>query len=294
LYTARIILRTALDDAQALAASAFFGDKVYSCNIFRETEALDASWIIEWVSETPPDFSIIKDGLRELGLETAGDFETAQISKDTDWLQLCYRQFPPFTVGPFFIYGSHYKESVPDGLTGLQIDAATAFGSGEHGTTKTCLEAMLDLNAQGVCPWNVLDMGAGSGILGIAAWKLWKTPVLCVDNDAEAVRVAGHHRDINKVPSGAGGLACETGDGFKTASVQKRKPYDLIIANILAAPLIAFAGELAAVCDENALVILSGMLHSQAEEVLAAYEEHGFENRKKYTSGEWTTLVLRR
>ncbi|MGQ0526600.1 MAG: 50S ribosomal protein L11 methyltransferase [Alphaproteobacteria bacterium] len=294
MYSTHLKLRSALNEAQACDLAVFFAEDVFACNIFRESEGRDAPWLMEWVTGNAPDTAVFSARLRKAGVRFEEDFQIEQISPDTDWLKLCYQQFPSFTVGPFFIHGSHYDSEVPDGLTGLQIDAATAFGSGEHGTTKTCLQALLDLNAQGVCPWNVLDMGAGSGILGIAAWKLWKTPVLCVDNDPECVRVALRHAEANKIPGGAGGLTCETGDGFKTLLAQKRKPYDLVIANILAVALIEMAPELVAVTDENGLVILSGILHNQAHDAIKAYEAQGLACKKRFESGEWTTLVLRK
>ena len=182
---------------------------------------------------------------------------------------------------------------MPGAQIGLQIDAATAFGSGEHGTTAGCLRAMLDLKDSGVCPWNVLDMGTGSGILALAAYKLWKTPVLGVDNDAEATRVSGHHRDVNTVPGNATGVIFETGDGFATDIVQTRKPFDLIIANILAGPLKEMAGDLKAVSDENGIVILSGILNTQAQSVLDVYGALGLILTKRYDIDKWSTLVLR-
>lgn len=211
---------------------------------------------------------------------------------DTDWLAASYKQFPAFSVGPFFIYGSHHDGDVPDNSIALEIEAATAFGSGEHGTTKGCLLALLDLKEAGVCPWNILDMGTGSGILGIAAWKLWKTPVLAVDNDEEAVRVACRHRDVNDVPSGKADMICKAGDGFATAAVQEKKPFDLVIANILAVTLKEMVFDLKAVSDANGFVILSGILQKQAQEVLDIYGAAGFTLTKRYEIGDWSTLVL--
>lgn len=211
-----------------------------------------------------------------------------------DWLAVSYEQFKPFSVGPFFIYGSHYQDGVPEGLIGLQIDAATAFGSGEHGTTKGCLQAMLDLKGQGACPWNVLDMGTGSGILAIAAWKLWKTPILAVDNEAEAVRVARVHQKSNSVPEGSTEMLCVCGDGFAELTTQKRKPYDLVIANILASALKEMAEDLTAVVDQNGYTILSGILNAQAQGVQERFEPLGFALRKSYCIGDWTTLVMQK
>lgn len=211
---------------------------------------------------------------------------------EKDWLAESYEQFPPFETAGFFIHGSHYEEDIPKGLIKLQIDAATAFGSGEHATTKGCLQAMTALKEQGACPWNVLDMGTGSGILAIAAWKLWKTPILAVDIEEESVRVATRHRSINNVPDVKTGLSCVCGNGFETSEVQTKKPFDLIIANILAGPLIEMAESCAAVSDENGYIILSGLLNEQADKVIAAYRDQGMPLKDRINIGEWSTLVL--
>lgn len=257
-------------------------------------------WVLEWVLEhdTPSEelakrLSLIAAVNDVAGVpeENSQDWSSEKIP-DIDWLAHSYKQFPPFSVGPFFIYGSHYESSVPDGQMGLQIDAATAFGSGEHETTKGCLSAMLDLKGLGVCPWNVLDMGTGSGILAIAAWKLWKTPILAVDNDAESVRVAKHHQDINGVSDTSSGMTCAVGEGFAAPIAIKKKPYELIIANILAGPLIEMSIDVEPLIDENGYIILSGILNEQADDVLAAYEALDLVLKKRYEIGEWTTLVL--
>ena len=223
--------------------------------------------------------------------DIAGDFEVEE-TPDIDWLSHCYQQFPAFEVGPFFIYGSHHAGDVPDDMFGLQIDAATAFGSGEHGTTAGCLEAMVWLKEQGMCPWHVLDMGTGSGILAIAAWKLWKTPVLAVDNDAEAVRVTEHHRVLNGVPDGKMNILSAVADGFAADIVQQRKPYELVIANILAGPLKDMAGDLAGVVDDGGRVILSGILDEQADSVRTAYEAQNMRVLKEFHIDGWTSFIL--
>ncbi len=264
----------------------------------RENHAHRAAWVIEWLVEALPEEAELNSrmalvcALHDLDFGDAPVWTFGEVA-DVNWLAHSYSQFPPFSVGPFFIYGSHYEQGVPEGQMGLQIDAATAFGSGEHGTTKGCLQAMLDLKAQGQCPWNVLDMGTGSGILGIAAWRLWKSPVLAVDNDAEAVRVAGVHRDVNAVPAGATEMRCVCGDGFKAPDVQEKKPFDLVIANILAGSLVEMAADLVAVMDENGYVILSGILNEQADWVIAAYEAQGLVLKKMLEVGEWTTLIMK-
>lgn len=254
-------------------------------------------WLLTWYCQDEPQKNQII-ALLQAAIDAAAlpdiDLGTLTINKaqDENWLEKSYQSFQPFTVGPFFIYGSHYEGDIPAEQTGLQIDAATAFGSGEHGTTKGCLMAMLDLKNQGVCPWNILDMGTGSGILAIAAWKLWQTPILAVDIDEESVRVAKHHQDLNGVKDSAAALMCAQGDGFAAPSVIQKKPYELIIANILAAPLKEMAADMKAVMDENGYALLSGMLNRQADEVRAVYEAQGFVFKKRYDLGEWSSLLL--
>lgn len=211
---------------------------------------------------------------------------------DQDWLAESYKGFQPFSVGPFFLYGSHFDGTVPQGQIGLQIDAATAFGSGEHETTKGCLMAMLDLKGRGLCPWNVLDMGTGSGILAIAAWKLWKTPILAVDIDEESIRVSQHHALINSVPKGSGKITFAAGNGFDALITQDKKPYELIIANILAGPLIEMAQDLCDCLDENGYVVLSGILNTQAGLVIDAYTKRGLTLKERRDLSEWTTLIF--
>lgn len=118
--------------------------------------------------------------------------------------------------------------------------------------------------------------------------------MLAVDNDPEAVRVAERHRDINKVPEGATDMTCRCGEGFAEETVQKRKPFDLILANILPGPLKDMAGDLVAVTDDNADIILSGILDEQAKDVLSVYQTHGLEHRKTIHHDGWSTLLLRK
>lgn len=286
-YSARIRLPAFLSQSEIEVLTEALSAEDSAFSAFKENNNDDAPWIVQVFSPREPDLETLANAAKKY----EGAEWMIERVEDRDWLAHSYRQFPPFSVGKFFIYGSHYEGEKPDGQIALQIDAATAFGSGEHGTTSGCLLAMQDLNDSGVCPWNVLEMGTGSGILAIAAWKLWKTPVLAVDNDAEAVRVACVHREANKVPVKKG-MSCKCGDGFKTLEVQEQKPFDLVIANILAETLREMAAELKSVCDENAYVILSGILTTQAEEVLAVYKKIGLNLVKRFERGEWSTLVL--
>ncbi|MFK7840297.1 MAG: 50S ribosomal protein L11 methyltransferase [Bdellovibrionales bacterium] len=298
MYTVRLKLPATITNDKVPHFAELFDSVGFSAARLNEKNQNDhtAPWVLEWICEFAPNLDHVTDALSIILnannlASIAGDFYIEK-TPDIDWLSHSYQAFPAFEVGPFFIYGSHYDGDLPKDKLGLQIDAATAFGSGEHGTTAGCIEAMEWLEAQGLCPWHVLDMGTGSGILAIAAWKLWKTPVLAVDNDAAAVRVAEHHRVLNNVPDGKMNILCEVGDGFAADIVQQRRPYELVIANILAGPLKEMAADLCAVLDDGGRVILSGILNEQADSVREAYEGQGMAVLKEIKLDGWTSFIL--
>lgn len=256
-----------------------------------------------WYGEgAPPSLDHVYDILmaaqkqHDLNFDLRKDMIEISAVEEENWLEKSYASFPPFSVGPFFIHGDHFNPEVdgdvPAGLMALEINAATAFGSGEHGTTKACLMAMIDLKAQGVCPWNVLDIGTGSGILAVAAWKLWQTPILATDIDPEAIRVTRRHLDINGVAEKPSALSCAVGNGFQTGEISQKAPFELIIANILAGPLMEMAGDLVNVMDNNSYVILSGILNRREDEVRGVFEAQGLTLKKRYDLDGWSTLLM--
>lgn len=259
-------------------------------------------WHVQWLSEERPDEDEITNRFliqsRMMEMEEPLDLQAyhwdIEELGDKNWLEECYKGFEPFSVGSLFIHGSHYKGDVPDDQISMQIDAATAFGTGEHATTKGCLEAMIQMKDAGMCPWNVLDMGTGSGILSVAAWKLWQTPVLGVDMDPESVRVATHHAELNDVPMGDGKVEFEKGDSVQAVKIQKRMPFDLIIANILSEPLKTLAPGFKDISDEGAYLILSGMVADKALAVREKYRELGFKMENQIRDGNWVTLVMKK
>lgn len=298
MFTVRLKLPIHINNEEVPHFAELFDSAAFSARRVDEDGQNDhtAALMVEWICEAEPNLDHAAAGFKIIaqacGLEIEPDFSVEQ-TPDRDWLSYSYQKFPAFDVGPFFIYGSHHDGDVPDAQMGLQIDAATAFGSGEHGTTAGCLEAMVWLKDQGMCPWHVLDMGTGSGILAVAAWKLWKTPVLAVDNDAEAVRVAEHHRVLNGIPDGKMNILTAVGDGFAAEIVQQRKPYELVIANILADPLKEMAADLAACVDDGGRVLLSGILNEQANGVQSVYGAQGLKVIKTIQLDGWTSFVLR-
>lgn len=220
----------------------------------------------------------------------AAEFAVSELP-EVDWVAHVKRELSPVEAGRFFVYGSHDAEKLPQDRIGLLIEAAMAFGTGHHGTTLGCLRALDRLAEQGFHGKNVIDVGAGTAVLAMAAAKIWPEPVLATDIDRVAVDVA----EANVVANGlTGRVECLEAVGFDHAGIAERAPYDLVFANILKGPLIQLAPEMAQHTVAGSLAILSGLLNTQAADVLAAYVSAGFEEVEREEIGDWTTLVLRR
>jgi len=210
---------------------------------------------------------------------------------ETDWVAHVKRELAPVVAGRFFVYGSHDADKVPADAVPLLIEAAMAFGTGHHGTTLGCLTALDRLERAGLRATNVADIGCGTAVLAMAAAKLWPETVLASDIDPVAVETAA----ANVVANGlAGRVICLEAAGFAHPQIAAAAPFDLIFANILKAPLISLAPDMGRFCAESGHVILSGILHEQADEVIAAYEAQGFTLVSRDEYGDWTTLVMRR
>jgi len=249
-------------------------------------------WLVEGTSYNEPDTGRLSTKIAllatSLGLPQP-DF-TAEPLPPIDWVTQTYLSFPPIQAGRFFIHGSHHKKPVPLGSIGLQIEAAMAFGSGEHATTQGCLRAISNLRKSRTIT-NALDMGCGSGILALAAAKTWRVPVVAVDIDPEAVRVTQENARLNRV---AHLVRAQGGDGYRTPVVRRFAPYRLITANILARPLARMAPRLARHLAPGGYAVLAGLLARQENHVLQAHRAQGLRLAGRIPMGEWTTLILRR
>ncbi|MDE3060167.1 MAG: 50S ribosomal protein L11 methyltransferase [Pseudomonadota bacterium] len=268
----------AFDDS-ALAVSAF------------EADGDKHLWTFELLQSAMPDMTEIQRRL--LVLSMLHEFPTpspvVQRVEAQDWVKQVARSFPPMAIGRFYVHGSHVTRA-PAASLPIQVDAGAAFGSGEHGTTHGCLEAIdwLGKRRRFRC---VLDMGCGSGILAIAAAKLFRTEVLAADVDPIAVRVAAENTRINREQ---GRVTCIASDGYASDTIRRRAPFDLILSNILARPLIAFAPDLARSLAPHGFAVLSGLLVSQEAQVLSAHLMQGLKLVKRFPHEEWSTLVLKR
>jgi ribosomal protein L11 methyltransferase len=255
-------------------------------------------WDFLWTFDHKPDeqelqrrFAIIAD-LAAIPEQDFKNHRLEELDENRDWLAESYRALPPFNVGPFFIYGGHCVGPHPAGQIPLEIEAATAFGSGEHGTTSCCLLAIEHVKSLSVTPESILDMGCGSGILAIAAAKLWPdVKIYAADNDPECVRVTDVHIDTNRVAN----IETFRSEGYDIQSpVWNFAPYDFIIANILAGPLSEMAPEQSKALAKGGYLILSGTLKEQAVSVLGAYTPHGLKLIAEFPGDEWMTLLLQK
>lgn len=257
-----------------------------------ETDEAAKLWTFELLFADTPDMTEIRRRLLVLSMlhEIAMPQADLQRIEQQDWLAQVARSFPPLSIGRFFVHGSHSEETPPTGALTIQVDAGAAFGSGEHGTTSRCLMAMEWL-ARRHSASSILDMGCGSGILAIAAAKLWRAPVLAADIDEVAVRVTQENVRINRVQHQ---VDCVVSDGYANERIRRRAPYDLIVANILARPLMSLAPDLARNLAPNGVAILSGLLASQEAMVMQAHRLQGLTLRKRFLGQEWCTLVVSR
>jgi len=213
---------------------------------------------------------------------------------EQDWVTMSQAGLQPIRAGRFTVHTPTYPPE-PDRIN-FEIDAGLAFGTGQHATTAGCLEALDRLERDGGRFRNIADIGTGTGLLAFAALALWpQAKCIATDIDPVAVEVSRENAAINGVTlgHGAGELLLAEADGMDSPLLSARAPFDLIIANILAGPLIELAPGFASALALGGTVILAGLLASQADSVVAAYELHGLALQNR-GSGEWPVLVLRR
>ncbi len=210
---------------------------------------------------------------------------------DTDWVAHVRRELAPVEAGRFFVYGSHDADKLPEGRIPLLIEAAMAFGTGHHGTTLGCLNALDRLIDQGFAAERVADIGCGTAVLAMAAARVWQGTFVASDIDAVAVEVAEANLRANDM---GGRVICVEAAGFDHPDLSAAAPYDLIFANILKGPLIALAPDLIDHLRPGGYAILSGILNEQADEVADHYCQLGTNVAARDQIGEWTTLVMRK
>jgi ribosomal protein L11 methyltransferase len=225
-----------------------------------------------------------------LASHDCGEAISRETLPDVDWVARSLEGLKPVRAARFFVHGSHDRDRRRIGDLAIEIEAGMAFGTGHHGTTAGCL-ALIDRVIRREHPRNALDLGTGSAVLAIGVAKLAHIPVLATDIDPVATRVAAENVRQNGV---AGMVRTETATGFHHPAIRLASPFDLIVANILAKPLMQLAPSMAAHLTQGGSLILSGILDRQRDAVVAAYVSQRFRHvRTLYREG-WVTLHLKR
>lgn len=213
-----------------------------------------------------------------------------EVLPDIDWVARSLEGLKPVRAGRFFVHGAHDRDQIKPGDIAIEIEAGLAFGTGHHGTTAGCLE-VLESVVEAEHPQTALDLGTGSAVLAIALAKLAAIPVLATDIDPVATEVATANVKLNDASNL---VETTTATGFDHPVFAERGPFALIVANILAGPLMDIAPDMAAHLQPGGSLVLSGILDRQHDAVLAAYTAQGFRHIRTLHLEGWVTIHLKR
>ncbi|WP_174292010.1 50S ribosomal protein L11 methyltransferase [Sphingomonas bacterium] len=279
----KLTLPCTRDEAEAIALADLDLPAVLMTS---EVDEAAAQWRLDAYFDGEPDPATVA-AIRELA--ASGGWSSAQPSPipEQDWVTLSQAGLEPIREGRFVVHTAAHPVDAAPNVRRFRIEAGQAFGTGHHQTTAGCL-AMLDGLADARFA-NIVDLGTGTGLLAFAARHLWPgAAVLATDIDPIAVAVTRENAEANAVP----GVDLLVADGARNAAIITRVPFDLIVANILAGPLIAMAAEIAAIAAPGAQLVLAGLLTRQADEVTQAYAAQGFALAASDVRGDWTILRL--
>jgi ribosomal protein L11 methyltransferase len=253
-------------------------------------EGDDGQWQVALHFGARPDEQAVRD---LMALAAGDEAARALLFEDVaakDWVAESLSGLTPVRAGRFIVHGAHDRARIKPNDLGIEIEAALAFGTGHHGTTRGCLLALDDLAKRRKFA-RVLDLGTGSGVLAIAAAKIFHMPILATDIDRVAVGAARSNARLNRAGPA---VTLMRATGTKSPAITARAPYDLIVANILLDPLLRLAAPLSRLAAPNARIILSGLLPSHANAVLSIYRAQGLTLERRRTLEGWVTLVLKR
>jgi len=252
------------------------------------TEDVRPHWRVVGYAEDAPEAGALE---RALAVAAAGAGIAPPVAvvaplPETDWLAENRKSFPPVRIGRFYIHRTHHDRPPADGRVAIRLDASLAFGSGTHASTQGCLLA-LDALARRLRPRRILDLGTGSGILAVAAAKLWPARIAATDIDGASVRMTRENARANGIAARIAVL-----EGAGTRPVRCGARFDLVLANIQVRPLAAMAPAVARRIRPGGYVVLSGLLRADEAEALAAYRAQGLALAMRLPLGDWVTLVV--
>jgi ribosomal protein L11 methyltransferase len=251
-------------------------------------------WAIQAYFEGKPGKSLI-DRLQSCLPSAARAVPYVERLPDADWVTLSQSALKPVHAGRFFVHTSSFAGPYPPGTTRFVIDASQAFGTGGHDTTSGCLAMLNRMARRGRRYGRIADIGTGTGLLAFAGQRLWPSArIVASDIDPVSIRVTAENAAINNVPLGrsSGQVALAVASGVDHALIRARAPYDLIIANILAGPLIELAPGFASLCASGGELVLAGLLRKQIDAVVAAHRAVGFRLEEVQGEGDWPVLRL--
>jgi ribosomal protein L11 methyltransferase len=296
LASGTLVARIALAEADARAAADVLGEVLdqdeTTVSVF---EVSDQRWTVEvcfaGAIDEQPARRLIANAL---GREVAQALTILRVAA-RDWVAESLDGLKPVTAGRFVIHGSHDRARIPPNALAIEIDAALAFGTGHHGTTRGCLLALAHVLKQRHAgrsrqALRILDIGTGTGVLAIAAAKALRRHVVASEIDPQAARVASHNVRRNGVASLVDTIVAR---GLTHPRVTHGAPYELIFANILLGPLQRLAAPISAVASSRTVLILSGLLPAHANAALASYRSASFRLTRRIDLDGWTTLVMR-
>lgn len=247
------------------------------------------TWLLEAYFSREPDERAIRDLVRPV-VGAEADRAVFSALEQQDWVAASLEGLEPVRAGRFVVHGAHDRNRIRPHDIAIEIEAALAFGTGHHGTTRGCLLA-LHAELKRRRPARVLDLGTGTGVLAIAAAKAAKLSVIAGDIDSEAVRTARGNARLNEV---APLVKLYAGPGTRHPAASRRRSFDLILANILARPLMRLAPSVARVLAPGGTLILSGLLPRDVTGVLSAYGAQNIRLQRRRDLEGWATLTLRR
>ena len=289
--TPTTVARLACDEPTARRVAAYLGESLNAedavCAAF---EGDDGRWQVAIHFRSTPD----ETGLRGLVKLAAGETAAHALSIESvaaaDWVAQSLARLKPVRAGRFVVHGAHGRAGLRANDIGIEIEAALAFGTGHHGTTRGCLLVLDDL-AKRRRARRVLDVGTGTGVLVIAAARLLRTRAVAGDVDAVAVGAARANARLNRAASM---ITLVRSNGARAQAITAGAPYDFIFANILTAPLARLAVPVRKLAAPGAQIVLSGLLPGHANSVLAIYRAQGLALERRITLDGWVTLVMRR
>jgi ribosomal protein L11 methyltransferase len=285
-----MVARLRGDERTARCVADLFAECCDSDETASAVYEVDGGWAVALYSARPFD----RDALQEMLAAKVGKAAARALTFETiakkDWIAASLAGLAPVAAGRFIVHGRHDRARVPSNRIGIEIEAALAFGTGHHGSTRGCL-FVLDRLLKARRPRRILDVGTGSGVLAIAAAKARRRPVLASDIDRHAVAAARQNAHANRASAFVDVVHADAvrGRGFRARAL-----YDLMFANILLQPLKRLAAPLAELAAPYGRVVLSGLLPSQANAALAAYRMQGLVLERRIVIDGWATLLLAR